>query len=123
MKLQWIKDILGDAYTEELDAKVSAALGERFVSRADFNAKNNRVTELGVERLKVVATFDKDICEICGALDGQVFKMSEYQVGLTAPPSIPGVCAAPVPTTPTWRAWENAGPVTWPTPLPRCRRI
>ena len=36
MKLQWIKDILGDAYTEELDAKVSAALGERFVSRADF---------------------------------------------------------------------------------------
>lgn len=46
MKLQWIKDILGDAYTEELDAKVSAALGERFVSRADFNAKNTRVTEL-----------------------------------------------------------------------------
>lgn len=46
MKLQWIKDILGDAYTEEMDAKVSAALGERFVSRADFNAKNARVTEL-----------------------------------------------------------------------------
>lgn len=46
MKFQWIKDILGDAYTEELDAKVSAALGERFVSRADFNAKNTRVTEL-----------------------------------------------------------------------------
>lgn len=46
MKLQWIKDILGDAYTEELDVKVSAALGERFVSRADFNAKNTRVTEL-----------------------------------------------------------------------------
>lgn len=46
MKLQWLKDILGDAYTEELDAKVSAALGERFVSRADFNAKNTRVTEL-----------------------------------------------------------------------------
>ena len=46
MKLQWIKDILGDTYTEELDAKVSAALGERFVSRADFNAKNARVAEL-----------------------------------------------------------------------------
>jgi len=46
MKLQWIKDILGDAYTEEMDAKVSAALGERFVARADFNAKNTRVTEL-----------------------------------------------------------------------------
>ena len=46
MNLQWIKDILGDAYTEEMDAKVSAALGERFVSRADFNTKNTRVTEL-----------------------------------------------------------------------------
>ena len=46
MILQWIKDILGDAYTEEMDAKVSAALGERFVSRADFNTKNTRVTEL-----------------------------------------------------------------------------
>ena len=37
MKLQWLKEILGEAYTEEMDAKVSAALGERFVSRQDFN--------------------------------------------------------------------------------------
>lgn len=27
MKLQWLKDILGDSYTEEQDAKVCAALG------------------------------------------------------------------------------------------------
>ena len=45
--------------------------------------------ELGVERFKVVATFDKDTCDICGAMDGQIFKMSEYQVGLTAPPFHP----------------------------------
>lgn len=61
MKLQWIKDILGDAYTEELDAKVSAALGERFVSRADFNAKNTRVTELETQvgQLEEQAKTDK----------------------------------------------------------------
>lgn len=46
MKLEWLKKILGNAYTEEMDAEVCKALGERFVSRADFNAKNNRVTEL-----------------------------------------------------------------------------
>ncbi len=45
MKLQWLKDILGDAYTEELDAKVCAALGERFVSRQDFNDKNTKLKE------------------------------------------------------------------------------
>lgn len=53
--------------------------------------------ELGVERYKIVASFDHDICELCGAMDGQVFKMSEYQPGLTAPPFHPWCrcCTAP----------------------------
>lgn len=60
-------------------------------------AQKDSFTELGVERFKVVATFDKDTCDICGAMDGQVFKMSEYQVGLTAPPFHPWCrcCTAP----------------------------
>ena len=45
MKLQWIKDIVGDAYTEEIDGKVSQALGERFVARADFNDKATKLKE------------------------------------------------------------------------------
>lgn len=45
--------------------------------------------ELGVERYRIVASFDKDTCELCGALDGEVFKLSDYQVGLTAPPFHP----------------------------------
>lgn len=44
---------------------------------------------LDVKRYKIVASFDHDTCELCGALDGKVFKMSEYQVGLTAPPFHP----------------------------------
>ena len=53
--------------------------------------------ELGVERYKIVASFDQDTCELCGAMDGQVFKMSEYQAGLTAPPFHPWCrcCTAP----------------------------
>ena len=46
MKLDWMKEIFGDAYTEELDSKMCQAIGERFVARADFNKKNTRVTEL-----------------------------------------------------------------------------
>jgi len=45
--------------------------------------------ELGVERFKVVATFDNDTCDVCGALDGEVFKMADYQIGITAPPFHP----------------------------------
>lgn len=45
MKLQWLKDILGDSYTEEQDAKVCAALGERFVARTDFNDKVSKLKE------------------------------------------------------------------------------
>ena len=52
-------------------------------------AQKDSFTELGVGRYKIVASFDGDICELCGTLDGQVFKLSDYQVGLTAPPFHP----------------------------------
>ena len=52
-------------------------------------AQKDCYEELGVERYKVVASLDRDTCELCGAMDGQVFKMPEYQVGLTAPPFHP----------------------------------
>lgn len=38
--LDWLKTILGDAYSEEIDKKVSAEIGKSFVAKADFNATN-----------------------------------------------------------------------------------
>lgn len=38
--LDWLKTILGDAYTDDIDKKVSAEIGKGFVARADFNALN-----------------------------------------------------------------------------------
>lgn len=38
--LEWLKTILGDTYTEDIDKKVSAEIGKGFVSKADFNALN-----------------------------------------------------------------------------------
>lgn len=64
MKLQWMKDILGDAYTDEMDAKVSAALGERFVARADFNEKTGKVKELETQVAQLnegIKTRDKQL--------------------------------------------------------------
>ena len=38
--LEWLKEILGDSYTEEIDKKVSAEIGKAFVAKVDFDAKN-----------------------------------------------------------------------------------
>lgn len=37
--LEWLKEILGDAYSEETDKRVSQEIGKNFVSRSDFNTK------------------------------------------------------------------------------------
>ena len=39
--LEWLKEILGEQYTEEIDKKVSAEIGRGFVAKGDFNAKND----------------------------------------------------------------------------------
>ncbi len=61
--LEWLKTILGDAYTEDIDKKVSAEIGKGFVAKADFNTlneeKKNLTTQLAerdsqLEELKKV---------------------------------------------------------------------
>ena len=36
--LEWLKTILGEGYSEEIDKKVSEEIGKGFVARTDFNA-------------------------------------------------------------------------------------
>ena len=52
---------------------------------------------LDVEEYQVIASIDTDTCSLCGAMDGKVFKMSDYQEGLTANPFHPycRCCTAP----------------------------
>lgn len=47
--LEWLKTLLGAAYTPEIDTAVSQEIGKGFVARADFNAKTAKVTELETE--------------------------------------------------------------------------
>lgn len=44
--MEWLKEILGESYTEEIEKAVSAKIGKDFVSRSDFNAKNEKVKAL-----------------------------------------------------------------------------
>lgn len=44
--LEWLKNILGDTYTEEVDKQVSAEIGKNFVSRSDFNNLNTTKKQL-----------------------------------------------------------------------------
>ena len=38
--LDWLKAILGESYTEEIDKKISEEIGKGFVARSDFNTLN-----------------------------------------------------------------------------------
>lgn len=44
---------------------------------------------LGVEEYKVVATLDLKTSSVCRSMDGKVFKMSDYKIGVTANPFHP----------------------------------
>lgn len=60
-------------------------------------AQKDCFSALDVEYYKIIGTLDSETCELCGELDGKVYKMSDYQVGATAPPFHPWCrcCTAP----------------------------
>lgn len=81
--------------------KVSRAQAGRVVmteSAAVANkARQDCMKELDVEQFEVVETLDSHTCEFCGSMDGKHFLMSEFQIGVTAPPFHPNCrgCTCP----------------------------
>lgn len=59
-------------------------------------AQKDCYKELDVEEYEICAAYH-GACDFCADMDGKVFKMSDYQVGLTAPPFHPWCrcCTAP----------------------------
>ena len=43
MALAWLKQILGDHYSEEIEKQIEAKIGEGFVARADFNGRSEEL--------------------------------------------------------------------------------
>ena len=60
-------------------------------------AQHDAFGELDVEKYEIVATLDSRTSELCREMDGKVFKMSEWQVGVTAPPFHPWCRTTTVP--------------------------
>lgn len=81
--------------------KVSRAQAGRVVmteSAAVANkARQDCMKELDVEQFEVVETLDSHTCETCGEMDGKHFPMTEFQIGVTAPPFHPNCrgCTCP----------------------------
>lgn len=55
---------------------------------AYFSAASQKdcYSDLGIKEYEIVATLDSHTSETCQELDGKVFKMSDYEPGVTAPP-------------------------------------
>lgn len=46
MALEWLKTILGDGYTEDIESKIAQEIGKGFVFKADFNAVKTQQKKL-----------------------------------------------------------------------------
>ena len=60
MKLEWLKELIGDGYTDEIDSKAAAKLGESYVSKADYDTLNTAKADLD----KQIKARDKDIADL-----------------------------------------------------------
>lgn len=60
---EWLKTILGDAYTEEIEKQIAQEIGKAFVAKKDFDAKNEELKQ----HKKTVADRDKQLDDLKGA--------------------------------------------------------
>lgn len=78
-----IDEIARKMNTSKTNAGRLVMTEEAFFSSA---AQKDCFNELDVERFEVVATLDSHTSEICQEMDGKVFPMLQWEVGVTAPP-------------------------------------
>lgn len=78
-----INEIARKMNTSKTNAGRLVMTEEAFFSSA---AQKDCFTELDVEQFEIVATLDSHTSDICRGMDGKHFSMSEWKVGVTAPP-------------------------------------
>lgn len=77
-----------DAIARKMNTSKNVAGRLVMTEEAFFSSEAQRdcFNELDVELFEIVATLDSHTSEICQEMDGKVFPMSQWEVGVTAPP-------------------------------------
>lgn len=63
--------------------------------------------ELNVETFQFDATLDGETCEVCQSMDQKLFKMSQFEIGVTAPPIHPRCRCCAVPGFDDWDKFDT----------------
>lgn len=81
-------DKLISSITKEFNIKKSTAARLVMTESAAYSsqAREKSFNSIGVKKYEIIATLDSKTSEICQKMDGKVFDMKDYQVGVTAPP-------------------------------------
>lgn len=81
-------DKLISSITKEFNIKKSVAARLVMTESAAYSsqAREKSFKALNLSKYEIVATLDSKTSEICQEMDGKVFDMKDYQVGVTAPP-------------------------------------
>ncbi len=88
-----------DSMSKKLNTSKSVT-GRLVMTESAFfsqQAQHDAFGALGVEKYEIVATLDSRTSELCRWMDGKVFKRSEWEVGVTAPPFHPWCRTTTVP--------------------------
>lgn len=88
-----------DVFSRKLDVSKQNAGRLVMTEQAAFGnaAQHDCFKALDVEQFEVVETLDSHTCSLCGSMDGKHFHMSQFEVGMTAPPFHPNCrgCTCP----------------------------
>lgn len=88
-----------DVFSRKLDVSKQNAGRLVMTEQAAFGnaAQHDCFKALDVEQFEVVETLDSHTCSLCGSMDGKHFPMSQFEVGMTAPPFHPNCrgCTCP----------------------------
>ena len=75
MRFAWLRDMVGESYTEEMDKKAAEKIGEGFVTKADFNAVNEAKKALEAQ----LKGRDRDMAELRKAAGDNAELNKRYQ--------------------------------------------
>lgn len=78
MALEWLKTILGDGYTEDIESKIAQEISKGFVSKADFNAVKTQQKKLE-DDLKTRDTQLEELKKATGTADELTAQIAALQ--------------------------------------------